>query len=314
MRVFVTGGTGVLGQRLLPILKERGHDVVALTRRHDKDALVAKLGGKPARASLFDVEALTKAASGCDVLVHAATLIPRSARPKESDWRENDRIRVEGTQNVAAAARAAGAQRVVFQSVAWLARPESGGAFDERAPPNPDRATRSALTGEEILREVAKDGSLEATVLRCGSFYGPESAQTRMLGELLAKRRLPVVGQGDARWSMLHVHDTATAFADAVEMSASGTYHVVDNEPVRVADFLDGFAQRLEAPRPMRVPKWLATLAAGPFATRWMTRGFETDAKRFRSATGWEPRYATWREGLDDVVAAWRREGWPTRS
>lgn len=310
MKVFLVGSTGILGRRLIPRLVERGHEVVALTRRHDQDAVVANLGAKPARASLFDPEALRQAARRADVLVHAATAIPRRRRASARDWEDNDRLRREGTHTLVALAKQVGAQRVVLQSVAWLARPDGDAPFNEYARPNPDATTLSMAEAEETLARGAKEHGFEPTVLRCGWFYAPDSFHTRMMGEMLARRRMPIVGRGDARWSMLHVDDAASAFAEAVDAGATGTFHVVDEEPVMAADFLTTFAEQLEAPPPRRVPAWLARLVAGRLATEFITRSTQTDAGRFRAATGWEPRYATYREGLESVVAAWRREGW----
>ena len=82
-------------------------------------------------------------------------------------------------------------------------------------------------------------------------------------------------------------------------------WHIVDNELVEVRTFLKEFASRLGAPAPRRVPIWLARWLAGQQAVEYFTRSTRTTNARFRRDFGWAPRYPTYREGLDQIVAVW---------
>lgn len=304
MRVFVTGGTGVLGRRILPDLRKRGHDVVALTRRHDKDSLVAGLGAKPARANLFDREALVQVVRGCDAIVHAATSIP-AGRAKPSDYEANDRIRIEGTRALVDVAKAVGARRLVLQGITWVARQPDGAPFDEASSLHPDRVARSAVEMERIGRE----SGLDVATLRCGWLYASDAAHTRSFGEMLLRGRMPIVGEGNAKLSVVHADDAASAFGAALDANLTGTYHVVDDEPVAVRDYFGELARLVGGPAPRRVPKWLARFAAGKAATEFLTRPASTSNAKLRAAASWAPVHRTYREGLASVVASWRADG-----
>ncbi|WP_254768893.1 NAD-dependent epimerase/dehydratase family protein [Salinilacihabitans rarus] len=161
MIVFVAGSTGVLGRRLVDRLADRGHDVVGLVRDDAGAERVRERGGRPRYGDVLEPAGLREAAEGADVVVHAATAIPTGRRPSAADRERNDRVRIEGTRTLLDAADAVGADRVVLQSVVWVARRPDGRPFDETAEPNPDRTTRSALDAERLLVHGAGERGLE---------------------------------------------------------------------------------------------------------------------------------------------------------
>jgi nucleoside-diphosphate-sugar epimerase len=309
MQVFVAGATGVLGRRIVRRFLEAGYKVAGLSRSERNDAQLQTLGAEPKRADLFDSDSLARAAEGADIVTHAATAIPTQPKPRPADWELNDRIRREGTRALAEAAARIGARLFLFQSITWVARHNDGSPFDESSPINPDPLTQSAADGEQIAREIGARRGLAVGILRCGLFCAPDAASTRMFGEALRRRRLPIVGRGDARWSLVHAADAAGAFLSAANAGREGLWHVVDDEPVSVGELLGTLAAKLGAPPPRRVPRWLARLVGGEIVARFMTTPTATSNRRLREETGWAPRFPTYREGLKDVVAAWRAEG-----
>src|SRR5690349_14191081 len=121
MRVFVAGSTGVIGRRAVAALVAAGHEVTALVRSPEKAALARSLGATPVEGSLFDRDALRAAAAGHDAVCNLATHIPplsRAADPRA--WKENTRIRSEGSNNLVDAALAVGASCYVQESIAFL--------------------------------------------------------------------------------------------------------------------------------------------------------------------------------------------------
>jgi nucleoside-diphosphate-sugar epimerase len=306
MNVFIAGSTGVLGRRLVQQFVDRGHGVFALVRSLEGERRVAALGAQPRWADLFDARGLVHAAQGADVVIHAATAIPNKARTTARDWELNDRIRREGTEALATCAGQIGAKLFIFQSIVWLASPADGSEFDETAPPRPTGLTQSALDGEQIAHGAGEKHAFGACVLRCGWFYGADSAHTKLFGRELMRRRMPIIGKGNAAWSCLHLDDAAGAFVAAAEAGKAGLWHVTDNEPVTVRDSLSGFAQRLGAPPPRTVPVWMARLLAGQNAVDFFTESTRATSARFRRDFDWSPRYPTYREGFDQIVAAWQ--------
>jgi nucleoside-diphosphate-sugar epimerase len=314
-RVFVAGATGVLGTRLVDRLTNRGHEVYGLTRDEAGAAAVETNGGVPVRGDVLDPDSLHEAVGDreLDVVVHAATKLPAKAKTSAEYWQENGRVRRQGARNLVAVLGDR-TDRFCFPSVVMVARQPDGSAFDEDSERHPDRTTQSAADVEDYLWQAEDEHGFEATILRTGFYYGPDSAHSRLFAENLLAGEFPIIGGGllgrqDAELSLLHVDDAASAFADAIDAEVTGLYHVVDDEPVTAAEFLRTFADLLDAPEPSRIPWWLAWPLAGTDNVRFMTSPFPTSNDRFRGATGWEPAYPTYREGLRQVVETWERDG-----
>lgn len=305
MNIFIAGATGVLGRRLVQQFVDRGHTVIGLVRSPAGEQLIAGLGGVSRYANLFDARGLVHAAQGADAVIHAATAIPSKTRTTAQDWDMNDRIRRQGTEALAECAAQIGAKSFLFQSIVWVARPADGSDFDETAPPRPDPITQSALDGEQIAQRAAERHGFATCILRCGWFYGFDSTHTKTFGRELMRRHMPIIGKGDAFWSCLHLDDAAGAFVTATEAGRAGLWHVTDNEPVTVRDTLVTWARKLGAPPPRTVPVWLAKLLAGKNAVDFFTASTRATNARFRRDFNWSPRYPTYREGFDQVVAAW---------
>jgi nucleoside-diphosphate-sugar epimerase len=155
VKVFIAGATGVLGRSLIQQFRERGHSVIGMARSAKNEDTIRKFGGESRRADLFDADSLARAAEGADVIVHAATAIPTSTKPRPEDWKTNDRIRRDGTRALAQAAGRVGARQLLVQSITWVARPENQSAFDEDSPPHTDFITRSTVEMETIARDTA---------------------------------------------------------------------------------------------------------------------------------------------------------------
>ncbi len=313
MRILVAGASGVLGRRIVRQLVARGHAVVGLARSEAAEATVRSLGGEPRRADLFDLDAVAKAAEGCEIIIRAATAIPTKIRTGPSDWAMNDRIRREGTRSLVAAATRVGARAFLQESVVWAVGNLDGRPFDEDAPPADDPVLASALEGERIAREAASSDGFDTMALRCGGFYSADGWHTRLLAGSVAKGRPLLVGRQNPVWSLIHTDDAASAFVTAAEAPKTGVWHVVDDRPVPLTEFLGELAKRLDARPPRRMPRWLARMFLGRYGARLLSSSFSTSNARFRRDFGWRPSYPTYAEGLEEVVTSWRAEGFPSR-
>jgi nucleoside-diphosphate-sugar epimerase len=311
MKVFIAGATGVLGRRLIQQFRARGHSVIGLVRSPQGEQIVESLGGESRCGDLFDPDALARVAEGANVVIHAATSIPRKRWLKPSDFEMNDRIRRDGARALTACAANIGAQLYLHQSIVWVARPPDGSVFDEDSPPNPDPFYIPTIEGEAIAREAGERFGFNVSVLRCGWFYGADASHTRLMGEDLLRRRMPVIGRGDAVWALLHLDDAASAFVAAADANRGGLWHVVDDQPVTMAEFLTYFTGRLGAPPPRRAPAWLARLVVGRYLVNFLTSSTRTSNAGFRQEFGWTPRFPSFKEGLDQIIAVWKSEGFP---
>ena len=137
-------------------------------------------------------------------------------------------------------------------------------------------------------------------VLRYGSLYGPGTNVADEFAELIHRRKFPLVGDGGGIWSFVHADDAAAATALAVERGDRGIYNVVDDDPAPVAEWLPYLAEVLGAPRPRRVPAWLARFAIGEVGVEMMTRIRGSSNAKAKRELGFEPIWPNWREGFRD--------------
>ena len=311
MKVFIGGATGVLGWRLVRDLTANGHEVIGLSRSPENAKRIRELGGEPRHGDLFDVDSLVRIAGGADVVVRAATAIPEGTRWRAKDWALNDRIRREGTHALTACAARIHAKLYAQEGIVWIAQPGDGSSFDESSPVIPRLWFGSAAESETIARDAGARGGFEVATLRFGAFYSADSYQTRFVGERLARRKLPILGKGDAVWSNVHVDDAAGGMVAAIEALRGGLWHVVDDHPTTTADFFRTFARLLGAPEPKSIPIWVARLVLGSPTTAFLTASTHTSNAKIRRDLGWRPKHPTHAEGLEQVVAAWKAERFP---
>ncbi|MGA8365128.1 MAG: NAD(P)-dependent oxidoreductase [Solirubrobacteraceae bacterium] len=301
MRVFVAGATGVIGRRLVPALTTAGHEPIAMTRSPDKAAALSAQGIEAVVCDAYDADGLARAVADAraDQIVHALTDLPEeiNMRRFERDVQSTGRLRKEGTRNLLAAARAAGIRRIVAESIAFIYAPEGDWVKDEDAP----LATATLPSAAEPIADLERQ-VLEADgiVLRYGQLYGPGTgfAKDGTWATNLRRRRLPIVGAGSGMFSFLHVDDAASATVAALGRDGPGTYNVVDDDPAPVREWVPVYARAVQAPAPWRAPAWVGRLAAGRIAVEMMNELRGASNARIKRELGWEPRYASWREGF----------------
>ena len=306
MRVFVAGGTGVVGRRLVPQLVARGHQVTATTTSSGKLGLLEQLGADAVVMDGLDAVSVGEAVAEArpDVIVHQMTAIAIKPDMKHFDrwFATTNRLRTEGTDHLLAAAEATGVSNFVAQSYAsWNGIRKGGWVKTEEDPLDPMEGM-AAHAVMEAIRHL-EDVVLRAggAVLRYGGLYGPGASDDQV--ELVRKRQFPLVGGGTGYSSWVHVHDAASATVLAVEQQAKGVFNIVDDEPAPASEWLPYLAACAGAKPPMRVPKWLARLLAGEVAVTMLTEGRAFSNAKAKRELGWELRYPSWRQGFKEGLA-----------
>ena len=306
VRVFVAGGTGVLGRRLVPQLVARGHQVTATTTSAAKLGLLEQLGADGVVMDGLDALSVGEAVAQArpDVIVHEMTAIAGKPDMKHMDrwFATTNRLRTEGTDHLLAAAEATGVSHFVAQSYAsWNGIREGGWVKTEEDPLDLHAGT-VAHAGMEAIRHV-EDVVVKAggAVLRYGWLYGP-GATGDLVGPV-RKRQFPLVGAATGYTSWVHLDDAASATVLAVEHNATGVFNIVDDEPAPARQWLPYLAVCAGAKPPMRVPRWLAGLLAGEVAVAVMTEGRGFSNAKAKRELGWELRYPSWRQGFNEELA-----------
>jgi 2-alkyl-3-oxoalkanoate reductase len=306
MRVFIAGAGGTVGRQLVPLLVERGHEVVASTRSSRKHDELGELGAEPVVMDGLDAGSVAEAIAHAqpEVVVHQMTALGHGVDLRHFDrsFAETNRLRTEGTDHLLAAAAASGARRVVAQSfTGWpnARGPKAPQTENDPLDPAPPNEQRESLAAIRHLERAMLDASpLEGVVLRYGSFYGPGTSVADELAALIRARRFPVVGGGHGVWSFVHIADAAAATVAAIEGGAPGIYDIVDDEPAPVSEWLPYLAARLGARPPRRIPGVLARPMLGEVGISLMTRISGSSNAKARRELGFEPRYPSWRDGF----------------
>lgn len=300
MRIFITGATGVIGSRVVPLLLQAGHTVTAASRsEHNREAL-RKAGTAPVDVDLFDVDALRRVMTGHDTVINLATHIPPAKKIVfRWAWRTNDRIRREGSAAIATAAIAEGVGRMIQESFAPL-YPDHGDAWiDESMPVAPVSYNKSALDAERSAQRVTESGGV-GVVLRFGGLYGPDEILAEMLN-MMRKGISPLPGEPSAFLSSLAQHDAATAVVASLGVPA-GTYNIVEDDPMRRGDWTRALATAAGIPVPRPIPAWMTAL--GGSMLRLMARSERISNRKFREASGWAPKYPKASDAWADVLGA----------
>ncbi|MBV8851038.1 MAG: NAD(P)H-binding protein [Methylobacteriaceae bacterium] len=219
MRVFLAGATGVIGQRLVPLLVRRGHEVTGTTRSPAKAAGLAARGAVPVVVDVLDASALAQALAAArpDAVIHQLTDLPSGPGTPgyEEGQKRNSRLRREGTRNLIDASKRAGAQRVVAQSVAFLYAPGAT-PHDEADPLDTHAEGTRALTiaGVTALEDaVLNTPPFAGLVLRYGYFYG-----------------LGTWNETAPRAPSVHADAAAHAALLALERGRPGIYNIAEDD------------------------------------------------------------------------------------
>src|SRR5215217_1970441 len=213
MHVYIAGGTGAIGSRLIPQLVERGHRVTATTTDASKVARLEQLGARGLVVDGLDSSAVGEAVATAepDAVVHQMTALAGKLDPKHFDrsFALTNRLRTEGLDHLVAAAQATGVPHIVAQSYTGWPNIRSGGwVKDEEDPldPEPPKAQRESLAAIRYLEETVL--KVNGTVLRYGGFYG---AAGDPVVAMVRKRQFPIVGGGPGYTSWIHLDDAAGA-------------------------------------------------------------------------------------------------------
>jgi nucleoside-diphosphate-sugar epimerase len=300
MNILVTGATGVIGRRAVPLLLAAGHGVTVTARSPERTARLAAQGARVVPVDIFDRDQLRQALAGQEAVINLATHIPamdlRMLLPRA--WRENDRLRRVAAARLAVAASEAGVRRFIQESFA-PAYPDCGEHWiGEVVPLAPEHYNRSVLDAERAaLRFTARGGC--GVVLRFGAFYGADAEQTRTLVAALRRGWAPLPGRPEGFVSSLS-HDDAAGAVVAALGASPGIYNVVDNEPLRRRDYFDSLAGLLGLPPPKIPPPWTRHLLGS--VGRLLARSQRISNRKLRRC-GWVPRYPSAREGWRATLA-----------
>jgi nucleoside-diphosphate-sugar epimerase len=238
-----------------------------------------------------------------DAVVHQMTALSARMDAKHFDrwFARTNRLRTEGIDHLLAAAKACVVPHVVAQSFTGWPNIRSGGWVKDEDDPldtEPPKAQRESLAAIRYLEDAVR--KVDGTVLRYGGFYG---AASDPMVAMVRKRQFPLVGGGTGYASWVHLDDAASATVLALEKGVRGVFNIVDDEPAPASEWLPYLAECVGAKPPLKLPVWVARLAAGEVAVSMLTRTRGSSNARAKRELGWELRWPSWRQGFQYGLA-----------
>ncbi len=239
MKIFIAGGTGVLGRATIPPLVEAGHAVRSTARGRERAELSARWAQKPWRLICYDAKAIRQAIAGSDALIRLTTKIGSLTKMGSAKaWEETNRLRTTGAHILVDAAIEEKLKVYVHESVTFVYRDGGTQWLTEEAPTGDKGSVimRSALEGEREAVRFTQSGG-RGIVLRFAGFYGTEAPSTGEMIKMARRRLMFQIGEASNYFSSIYVPDAGRAVAAALSVAA-GTYNVCDDNPVLFSEYL----------------------------------------------------------------------------
>ena len=303
MKIFVAGGTGVLGQASLRPLVEAGHTVRSTARGKEKAELVRRMGAEPVEIDLYDPIAVRQAIAGSDALIRLTTKIgslTKLASPRA--WEETNRLRTTGARILVDAAIEEKLKVYVHESVTFVYRDGGTQWLSEDAPTDDKGSTimRAVLEGEREAERFTQSGG-RGIVLRYAGFYGPEAPSTLEMIKMARRRMMFQIGEASNYFSSVYVPDAGRAVAAALSVAA-GIYNVCDDNPVPFAEYIRVLAAAVGAPKPRRLPRFLGKWMFGE-VWKYFSLSQRISNVRLKQLSGWKPAVKSVSEGWPLVAS-----------
>jgi nucleoside-diphosphate-sugar epimerase len=328
MRIFLTGGTGLVGSHVAEHLVANGHEVRALVRAGSEGSFLRTLGVELREGDVTDAASLAGAMSDCDGLVHAAAIV--TARV---DWEIYRLINVAGTENVLAAAAGQGVRRAVHVSSVAVYGGDAivlrGGvdedASTQRALPPGELYGRSKREAEAAAWRVHQDGALQVTMVRPDVIYGErDRVVIPLFARYLGATVVLTVGRGNRELPVVYAGNVAQGILAALTtpVAAGRVYNLASDFAITQREFFRLIAEELGA-RPIMPPLPYAVAAGGAWLAEWigelrnrrpvvsrrhvafMGRGNPFVSQRAQEELGWQPRVRH-EEGIRRAVKWYR--------
>jgi len=312
MRVLVTGATGFVGQALIPALIVAGHEVTAVVRNMPVPSLVKGITVH----TIADIGPDTdwaEALKGIDAVAHLAGRAHVMSEDTADAEEKYNRINACGTERLACSAADIGVKRfILLSTVKVMGEKTQGVPFSELDIPAPEDAYgASKLAGEQALRRIAGESSLEDVILRPPLLYGP-GAKGNFLSLLKLCRLappLPLAAINNQR-SLLFIGNLVDAVISCLENpnAARQTFFVRDGEDLSTSELIRRVGRALNKPPHLFPSPPALLLLAGRMTGRSQTVerllcSLQVNDKKIRYQLGWTPPYNVV-QGLD-AMAAW---------
>lgn len=304
MRVYVTGGTTMIGRALIPELLAHGHDVVALARTDASKAMLRAMKATIYSGQGRDTGRLGEAICQVHAVVHLATSIPVGDQAVEDAWPFSAGVLTGLLKSLLTASEACGVRTIVLPGFYGVYGNQGENAVTEaNLPLAPDPISQAFVEAEKLLQRSNVEKKSAGVILRLGRVYAADSTDTRGLIYGIKHGQAPILSSANRYWPVIHAKDAARAIRLAVEQSPAGeVFNVCDNEPVQQGKLYEELAQWMSAPPPPRQGTSELRPYMGLIDNPAMAYSVRMSNRKVREKLGFNPQYPTYREGYAAVL------------
>lgn len=296
MRIFITGATGYIGFAVAQALRRAGHEVWGLVRSEQKAAELARHEILSVIGSMQKPDSYLSVAAECSVLVHAAVDYT------SGELADLDRTTLETL--ILAGNRGPVTKRLIYTSGVWVYGNTGTRPAEETTPLSPPKYIQWRPNNEQ---RVLNASSVRGLVLRPGCVYGKQGGLPAYWFAASKDKPLRVVGDGNNRWTMIHVDDVADGYVRAVESDRSGEiFNLTDRSRFTVREMAlacgraAGYDGEIQS-----VPLAEALQSMGQYA-ECLTLDQHVDSRRAVRLLGWQPKHGGLIDGIDSYYASWK--------
>jgi 2-alkyl-3-oxoalkanoate reductase len=309
MKIFVIGGTGLVGSYLLPKLVERGDKVFALTRSEVKIDKIRKLSAEPILGDISRPEIFRKELPRdleIIVLLAMPSVTPgkRMTAKRKSELRKETNDFFRNSMDLA----------IHFDVPVILPggtsyRTKENEVADESWPILRAGLTEIGSDTDEMVNNAIKTGHPEIIQLIYGKIYG-NGGLFRFMFNMMEKGRSKIIGKGDNFIPNIHASDAAGAIIKAIEKLPLGEKFIIaDDTPVTQKDFTEYLAELMNRKKPGHIPDFVVKLILGKDFYEIVRMNCKVSNKKARKILGWHPRYPSYKEGLPITVREMKKAG-----
>ncbi len=301
MRVFVTGATGFVGKAIVKALLQRKHEVVGLVRDAKKAKALEQLGVTLVVGDMLEPGSYEKAVPTVDSVIHAAQY-PIQGRFTKQKIQQMGQADILMTQTLSQACLLHNKKFVYTSSTLTYGDQADRWITEQSSLHAPPIAEAHEQLAKSLL-SLHQEQHLRVIIIAPGWVYGAGGLFKQSFYDTQQKGQLSIFGAGKNYWSPIHVDDLASAYALAVESEAYGeVYNGVDEQPMPMREITNLFTDALGVKRVGSMPPWLLKLILGGPLVNSLVISFRVKNEKVKQALEWQPRYATFKEGIPEVV------------
>ena len=304
MKVFVFGGTGFIGSRIVKCLVQNKHTVSALARSQEKAETLKRMGAFPYLGDLDKRETIRDAIKGSEVIVNAAfpsflgrMTMRRVRKDSEEGFKQMENL-LETISEI-------GNIPVILTEGTMAFGDSQNNWLDESSPYTFDKGHGRLLQlNMPYAQRMVAEKQLTIITISLSGVYGSGTWFKESVYDYIKKGMGMVVGDGRNVWSFVHVDDVAEAYRLAVEKLPIGhKFTLADDEPCRYVDFANFVADQLGKPHVKHMPRWAASVFLGSVLCEALTMNQKVSNIKAKKQLGWKLKYPSYREGIPAAIA-----------